>query len=177
MLHRPSIGSALRKCEAPGCNLQAGTLGFCGKHAVQHIDAGFERAVQSGHALRNTPPCFSQPADYREYVVLFMASMVGGAKARNSIDYCRDCNPKYQQQMLDTGRCNHPETVFIRDEKTGGDMTGISDVDIRRWETAIIGAHGPVVKVPDEEIVARMLEHIGTAESLKRKPGRPKKEK
>lgn len=178
MLHRPSIGTTMRKCEAPGCNLLAGTLGFCGKHAVQHIDAGFDRAVQSGHALQDTPKCFSRTADYREYVVLFMASMVGsGSKARNTLDYCRDCNPKYQQQMLGTGRCAHPETVFIRDDKTGGDLTGVSSVDLRRWETSVIGSHGPVVRVPPEEIVNQILEQIGNAESLKRKPGRPKKVK
>lgn len=178
MLHRPTVSNASRTCEAPGCNLQAGVLGFCGKHATQHIDAGFFRAVESGHALPEAPKCFSTEADYREYIVLFMASMVGsGAKARNQADYCRDCNPAYQERMRCQGRCAHPETVFVREDKSGGDMVGISRVDFRRWESAIIGAFGGVVKAPPSEIVAEVFSQVEAPTELKRPPGRPKKAK
>lgn len=30
-------------------------------------------------------------------------------------NYCEDCTPDYQAEMLATGRCIHPETIFIRD--------------------------------------------------------------
>lgn len=177
MSHRPAVANASRTCEAPGCNLQAGVLGFCGKHAAKHINAGFARAVESGHANPEPPKCFSTEADYREYIVLFMASMVGGAKARNQADYCRDCNPKYQSAMAEQGRCAHPETVFVREDKSGGDMVGISKVDFRRWESALIGQFGSVVKAPASDVVVEVFSQVEVPQGMKRPPGRPKKVK
>ena len=154
--------AAATSCQHDGCNLAAGPLGYCGKHVALHIEKAFTNAVTRGYARVDVPRCFSSTCDFHEYIVLFVASMVGtGATARHCVDYCRDCNPAYQTDMLAQGRCMHTETVFLLEEKTGGDLVGVSAENPRRWESAIIGAHGAVVRVPPDHVVAEMFSKIG----------------
>jgi len=54
----------------------------------------------------NTPwACFDNAKDWRVYLDGW----------RRSIP-CGDCNPEYQAEMVQQGRCRHPETEFLEED-------------------------------------------------------------
>lgn len=60
------------------------------------------------HARTACPPCFT------------VAQWVLWRTPHNSVRMpakhcCEDCTPEYQAEMLAAKRCDHPETIFIRD--------------------------------------------------------------
>lgn len=157
----PAKRTASAPCKAPGCSLAAGVLGYCARHSEFNIKDAFLAAVEKGYASPHMPPCFGAMADYQEYIVRFIVSMWGtGARARNEVDYCRDCSMSFKSDMEKAGRCNHPETIFLYDERLHGDLIGVSCANPARWEASIIGSFGHVVRVPPDEVVAQMFKNL-----------------
>ncbi len=60
--------------------------------------------------MSNISPCLTQQ-QYLSWQQ--MAKRVG---TRNRNDYCEDCLPEYQCEMIRKNRCQHPEVVFQMDE-------------------------------------------------------------
>lgn len=62
------------------------------------------------------PRCF----DSQERWKLWWEASNACAHKENAMQRaCTDCNPKYQEQMILAGRCEHPETKFRYDDEDG----------------------------------------------------------
>ena len=75
------------------------------------------------------PRCFNTQEEWNEWYEL---AYMGKIPRDN---YCNDCTPKYQMEMIDKGRCEHPETFFyMRRSTTDGEeaeeMVGYSYVPV-----------------------------------------------
>jgi hypothetical protein len=42
--------------------------------------------------------------------------MAKRVRTRNRDDYCEDCLPEYQREMIKKNKCRHPEVIFRADE-------------------------------------------------------------
>ena len=127
-----------------------------------------------GSALPEAPKCFDSSLAYREYAVAFYLAQPSGHGSQFSVDHCRDCEPKFKRQMVEAGRCSHPETVFIRSERHAGDTIGVPLTDLSKsgpWESAVMGMSGPVVSMPQPEVIDKIVTQL----SEKRRIGRPRK--
>lgn len=82
------------------------------------------------------PLCFESALQYRQYVTLMRQA------ARPKDDgYCLDCTPEFKTQMLEEGRCSHPETRFAlwKDHATQElEIIGVSDTS-RFWGKVLEG--------------------------------------
>lgn len=63
------------------------------------------------------PLCFNSREDWRLWRLHPRASKV------NDSEYCSDCMPEYQRQMIVEGRCQHPGTTFETDSE--GNLHGV----------------------------------------------------
>ena len=57
--------------------------------------------------ITSCPPC-TNLRDYKEWLMMLPPTGKYG--------FCEDCTPKYKLEMMDQGRCEHPEIRFERDE-------------------------------------------------------------
>lgn len=163
-----------RKCKHVDCNSTAGVFGVCRAHEFDAVRRQYLRLVIDGSALPEAPPCFDSTQAYREYAVAFYLAQPSGHGSQFSVDHCRDCEPKFKQRMVDAGRCSHPETVFIRSERFAGDTIGVPLTDLSKsgpWESAVMGMSGPVVSMPNPEVIDKIVTQL----SEKRRIGRPRK--
>ena len=113
------------------------------------------------------------PAKLYEYIGW---SSAPDRRASVRIEHCRDCTPAYRDEQHALGKCDHPETVFVRPDTSNGGVIGIpmnNKRDPRRWEQAMMGMLGSVVALPSTRAMEAVMNKI---ESSKRKSGRPKKE-
>lgn len=63
------------------------------------------------------PVCFDNVEQWREYQKAWKLS-----KGKARINYCFDCTPSFQSEMIKTQRCAHPHTRFkIRE----GELVGV----------------------------------------------------
>jgi hypothetical protein len=109
-------------------------------------------------------------------VVAFVWSSSTERRSSVRIEHCRDCTPSYRDEQYALGKCEHPETVFVRPDTANGGVVGIPNNnmrDPRRWEQAMMGMLGTVVALPSTNAIEEVMEKY---ESSKRKSGRPKKE-
>jgi len=172
-LTRLTLSLYIDRCRHIGCNRSAGSFGVCSEHEAADINKHFMRAVELGLVEYETPQCFRSEGEYREYVVTVLLS--GGYKSRGKADpinFCRDCIPKYKEQMMAAHRCQHPETVFVLEQ--GRDEIGVpllNPKSPRAWEQAVMGMAGPVVVMPPEHIVGKTIDMLNE----RRPVGRPKK--
>lgn len=94
------------------------------------------RNVLSHQHAMVKPPCFESALQYRQYITLMRQS------ARPKDDgYCLDCTPEFKTQMLEEGRCTHPETrfAFWKDHATQElEIIGVCDTS-RFWAAALQG--------------------------------------
>ena len=76
--------------------------------------------------------------------------------------------------MVATGRCSHPETVFIRSDRFAGGTVGVALIDPAKssaWEGAVMGMSGAVVSMPQGDVIDTIITKL----SQKKKIGRPRK--
>lgn len=66
--------------------------------------------------MRNISKCITQ----KQY--LSWQQMAKRVRTRNRDDYCEDCLPEFQCEMINKNQCQHPEVVFRVDED--GFVTG-----------------------------------------------------
>lgn len=69
--------------------------------------------------MSNISRCLTQ----QQY--LSWLQMAKRVRTRIRNDYCEDCLPEYQGEMIRNNRCQHPEVVFQVDED--GFVTGFRD--------------------------------------------------
>jgi hypothetical protein len=163
-----------RKCKHIDCNSTAGVFGVCRAHEFDAVRRQYLKLVVDGSALPEAPKCFDSTRAYREYAVAFYLAQPSGHGSQFFVDHCRDCEPKFKKRMVEAGRCSHPETVFIRSERFAGDTIGVSMIDLSKsapWESAVMGMSGPVVSMPDPEVIDKIVTQL----SEKRRIGRPRK--
>lgn len=149
-------------------------FGVCQTHEPDAIRHEYLRLVIEGRALPEAPRCFESTLAYREYAVAFYLAQPSGHGSQFFVDHCRDCGPKFKQRMVEAGRCSHPETVFIRSERYAGDTIGVALTDLSKsgpWESAVMGMSGPVVSMPQPEVIDKIVTQL----SEKRRIGRPRK--
>lgn len=161
------------QCRHVSCHNRAGVFGACSKHERRAIIEEFARAINDGVAQHEPPRCFTFE-QWREYVVASrLAAQTGRGDA--PIEPCRDCTKRQRDVMLTRGQCAHPETVFIRESRSG-EVVGVPLLDPRRprvWEQAVMGVSGQVVGMPSSENIGVAMHAISTS---KRGPGRPRKD-
>lgn len=154
-------------------------FGVCREHEPDDIRRTFIRAVTRGLAHPKKPACFRSDDEYREYTVAALLTGHASRGVTTKINYCRDCTPDYKREMLESGQCSHPETVFIREAKTNsGDVIGVpvgGPESTRVWEQAVMGMMGQVVSMPSCEAVGAVLSRL--TEDGKPKRGRPPKKR
>ena len=179
-MFRLTLSVSRGECKHAGCGNKARLFGVCREHEKQDIYRYFEHAVKTGACERETPPCFRSPEEWHEYVAAWVCANHNNFSGRARVDYCRDCNLKFKADMLAANRCGHPETVFIRSEKFGGDVIGVSvDHELRytqAWETSVAGLAGDVVAMPDELDLTETLNKIQAKSAKKKRGPKPKKE-
>lgn len=56
------------------------------------------------------PLCFQSKEQYEDYNALMNSS---SNPSDNLGTFCMDCTPQYKTEMLECGRCEHPETRFV----------------------------------------------------------------
>lgn len=81
-----------------------------------------------GHGWK--PMCFKTYDQYKDYIHLMRQS--GNPKDDG---VCLDCTPEFKAEMMECGKCEHPETrfVFWKNETEGEvEMVGIGS-DSRYW--------------------------------------------
>lgn len=147
-------------CLAGGCFADADLFGYCTKHYAEEIDRRHDRLIKRG-MTRPTPACFSERS-WVEYEVHTLDAP--SYDRRKYTSPCTDCTPERKQQMLDEGRCAHPETVFVvRKGKEHNDVEGINSDAFATWERACRSGIGRVVQLPPIE------ERVKAAEKHERK--------
>lgn len=170
-----------RKCSHPDCFEPAGMYGVCRHHEAAHIESWYSKAVRAGVVEDKAPACFAGKQEWKEYVV---AWLMAGRQSENrgkrvGVSYCRDCTVAFKAQMMEEGRCQHPETVFIRADRGMGDVIGVA-IDrpgrTQAWESAIMGASGEVVKLPPEEHLTRTLRQMELDAAPKKRGPKSKKD-
>lgn len=151
-------------------------FGVCYVHEARAIGRHFARLVSGGFADHLAPPCFESQFQWQEYTVAFVLSrgyaMTIGEKTK--IDYCRDCTVKFKKQMMDCGKCHHPETVFIVQDSSK-DVVGVSIQDDKKsgyWEKSMMGVEGTVVHMPPSSVIDEVLNRL----ARRKLGGRPKSE-
>jgi len=162
------------KCREAGCNRPAGAFSVCKEHQSVEVNRQFIALVKSRQAHPDALPCFNSTDEYREYVVAYKLAQPNGVGSQFKVDPCRDCDPKYRDRMIAAGRCQHPETVFIRSNRFAGDRIGVALLEDKKhsaWEAAVMGLSGPVVSLPQPEVIDQTVARL----SVKKKMGRPKK--
>ena len=169
-----SIALFARRCKRIGCGKSAGPFGVCQEHETQAVEKAFGWYVREG-VSPIAPGCFKTPYQWKEYVVAYYLSRNPKLQREvQDVDYCKDCNPEYKRQMLAQGKCSHPETVFVSPER--GVVIGVPLLNMNRpqaWEKALMGMSGEVVGMPPAHVIDSMVNGL----SVKKKGGRPKKEK
>lgn len=162
------------RCRTEGCKRSAGVFSVCKEHEERELRVAYLKMVRDGQVQHLAPPCFGSDQEFREYAVAFKLSQPSEVGKQFYVDPCRDCTPVYRDKMIAAGRCQHPETVFIRSARFAGDRIGVPLLDEKKaapWEAAIMGLSGPVVGLPAPEVIDQAVARI----SVKRRIGRPKK--
>lgn len=174
-----TLSIAPGECRHSGCGKPARLFGICRDHEPRHIHQYFMTAVKSGACQHKTPSCFPSDEEWHEYVAAWVVANYNNFSARARVDYCRDCNLKFKTEMTAANRCDHRETVFIRSEKHGGDVIGVSvDAELRytqAWEVAVVGLSGDVVASPPAEDMTVVLNKIQEKSVKKKRGPKPKK--
>jgi uncharacterized paraquat-inducible protein A len=118
-------------------------FGVCLEHEAKAIGRHFARVVSAGLVDHRQPTCFDTHFQWQEYTVAFVLTKGLGAMLGDKIriDYCRDCTVGYKKSMMACNRCQHPETVFIRQESSN-DVVGVPIQDDKKsgyWEKSMMG--------------------------------------
>lgn len=56
--------------------------------------------------MNKRPNCFFIPGDWELWLSLAVRA------GNRLVNFCRDCTPKYQAEMVAVGRCEYPQTQF-----------------------------------------------------------------
>lgn len=166
----------VRKCQIVQCTEPSGFYGYCLGHEPEFVAKEFEGLAEKGLVAKQKPTCYESQRKWTEYVVAFVYSSAADRRATMQIDHCKDCTPSYRDEQYGLGRCEHPETVFVKPDTSNGGLVGIpmkTSKDPRRWEQAMMGMLGQVVSLPSTKAMEEVMNKI---ESSKKKIGRPKKE-
>lgn len=158
------------------CEHPAGFYGYCLGHEPGFVRAEFDRFVTAGVANSVRPKCYESDRKWAEYVVAFVWSSAPDRRASVRVEHCRDCTPSYRDEQHELGKCEHPETVFVRPDTSNGGVIGIPNnnkKDPRRWEQAMMGMLGAVVALPTSKAMDDVMRKM---DALRKKAGRPKKE-
>ena len=165
------------ECRVSNCARVAGTFGVCFEHEEPLVDALFEQTVNAGDAQADTPDCFASDQQWRGYVVAWVLAHGRGGNKLPRVDFCRDCTMSHKEHMINSARCEHEETVFVRTDKTE-EVIGISlahDLsNASRYEAALMGSAGEVIKLPRPHALEDAIARITASEAPKRR-GRPPK--
>lgn len=172
-------------CRVPGCEREARTFGVCDDHEEDQVRQHFDNHASLGGCSTEAPPCFDSHKQWREYVVSWVVAhsiFSGGTVAKRrlqKVDPCRDCSPAFKQARMKEGRCQHPETVFIRSARMN-DVVGVRvDWEKRNtalWESAMMGASGPVVALPPENVITETINRISSAPKRRGRPPKNREE-
>lgn len=172
-----------QRCAVSGCHRFGGLFGVCSQHEEREVGQHFRRAVSQNQCEGTRPSCFNSDAQWREYAVAFVIGGRGNGSGdrKPTVSYCRDCTSAYKKQMMEEGRCDHPETVFVRSEKHQGDVIGVPHETQRKstigWESAVMGMMGDVVGMPPPEAIDTTLNRIAEARKPKKRGPRFKKDR
>ena len=174
-----SLANKRGVCLSDECDGAAGLFGYCLAHETEFVGQAFDRYVAIGAAEREKPTCYESQQKWMQYVVSYIFCSAPDRRDGVTVEHCKDCTPKFRDEQIEMGKCQQPETVFIRPE--GKDtVIGVPLLDMRvptkvqRWEKAVMGMSGAVVSLPRPEILSKIIETVSIRRA--RSAGRPKKE-
>lgn len=76
--------------------------------------------------MERKPPCFEDQDQWADW------NFYAATSAHLDDNYCVDCLPEFKAKMCLQGKCEHPETSFIKmRDSTGVSVVGISNRS--RW--------------------------------------------
>jgi len=174
-----SLENKRGRCLSEGCAGAAGNFGYCPTHEPEFVAQAFDRCVSRGAAAREKPACYESQRKWMQYVVACIYCHAPDRRDGVTVEHCRDCTPKFRDEQISVGKCQQPETVFIRPEGKGA-LIGVplSDMNsprrVQRWEKAVMGVSGAVVSLPRPEILSNIIETLTIRRA--RSVGRPKKD-
>ena len=167
------------RCLGDGCGSAAGLFGYCPTHEPEFVVQAFDRYVTGGAAAREKPTCYESQQKWMQYVVAYIFCSAPDRRDGVTVEHCKDCTPKYRDEQIAAGKCQHPETVFIKSESSGT-LIGVPLTDmssqhkVQRWEKAVMGVSGAVVSLPNPEVLSKIIETVAVRRA--RHVGRPKRE-
>lgn len=170
----PTLTLMPMKCRHEGCGEKSTTFGFCKLHEGPAISRRFAALVEAGMCSPIAPSCFESQAAWEAYAVAFELANQNNKGGRYEVEFCRDCTPGHRQRMLEAGRCEHPETVFVKSDRFN-DVIGVAMLDRKRsepWERAMMGMSGQVVAMPPSEVVNQVINELAASRKGR---GRPRK--
>lgn len=107
--------------------------------ARRKINYNDPRKILNAGYGESHPDCFHNATEYRQYVWLMRQ-----ADAPVDNGYCLDCSPEYKNQMMQEGRCEHPETRFVVwvNRQKEPEVIGVSNVSkywnrVQRGDTVL----------------------------------------
>lgn len=161
------------------CNSHAGTFGYCPTHEPEFIEQAFNKYVGGGAAAKEKPKCYESQQKWMQYVVAYIFCSAPDRRDGVTVEHCKDCTPTYRDSQHSVGKCQHPETVFIKPDHKGVSVgVPITDMSsqhkVQRWEKAVMGMSGAVLSLPDPETLSSVIETIAVRRA--RHVGRPKKD-
>ena len=166
------------RCLSSGCASSAGSFGYCPTHEPEFVSQVFDRYTAGGAAAREKPTCYETQQKWAQYVVAYIFCSAPDRRDGVIVEHCRDCTPKFRDEQIALGKCQQPETVFIRPEGKDA-LIGVPLLDMRiptkvqRWEKAVMGMSGAVISLPRPEILSKIIETVAIRRA--RSAGRPKK--
>jgi len=66
--------------------------------------------------------CFT-PSQWKVFVNAERELAAAGKYVYPTSGFCAECTPRYKAQMMERGRCRHPDVVFEKDED--GQLVGV----------------------------------------------------
>ena len=173
-----SLENKRGRCQFNGCASPAGGFGYCLTHEPEFVAQAFSKYTAGGAASREKPTCYETQQKWMQYVVAYIFCSAPDRRDGVTVEHCRDCTPKFRDEQIALGRCQQPETVFIRPEGKDA-LIGVPLLDmgsqskVQRWEKAVMGMSGSVVSLPRPEILSKIIETLAIRRA--RHAGRPKK--
>jgi hypothetical protein len=148
-----------------GCWVLSDYIGNLLTTKAEVVRAEFGKAVGRGAAPADAPPCFSGQGQWEDYVACWCVNERLASHYSKHVEYCRDCTPEHKRQMMEQGRCAHPETLFVLKED---EIVGVSSHYAQRWKGSLFGYNGELLDLPSEEVIEQTLAELGPEKPRRR---------
>jgi hypothetical protein len=93
-----------------------------------------QRILSAQHSTAR-PSCFDSQEQYQSYLYYKRVSADFGLHR----GACQDCLPEFKTQMLDAGKCDHPETIFVTMVDASDEVSTVGVNSQSKWWKRVQG--------------------------------------